>query len=65
MWERLVKWWDLREDVRTLRGLDDRMLEDMGLSRAEIRACVMAGTAEEARPVPCDPGDPSGRAVAC
>ena len=67
MWERLARWWDLREDVRVLQGLDDRMLEDMGLTRGEIRPRVMARTEDGAyfvavRP---EPEEPSGEAVAC
>jgi hypothetical protein len=65
MWKRLAKWWDLQEDVRTLRGLDDRMLEDMGLTRAEIRGRVMAEAGEDApRRVPEDSCGPWGVAAA-
>ena len=65
MWERLVTWWDRQDDILTLRGLDDRMLEDMGLTRAEIWARVMAERADraEARPAPDKPCGPP--AVAC
>ena len=60
MWKRLAAWWDRSEDVRTLRGLDDRMLEDMGLTRAEIRPRVM-GEAETGAPEPSAPCDPPDR----
>jgi hypothetical protein len=55
MWERFMRWWDLREDVHVLRGLDDRMLEDMGLTRGEIRRRVTAGAGAPERPVAQDP----------
>ena len=67
MWERLAKWWDLQEDVRVLKGLDDRMLEDMGLTRGTIRQRVTgeAEAGDEApRPVPRDPCGPWDVAVA-
>lgn len=40
MLERLAKWWTTQVDIQTLEHLDDRMLEDMGLVREEIRRCV-------------------------
>ena len=60
MWERFMRWWDLREDVHVLRGLDDRMLEDMGLTRGEIRRRVTAGAGAPERPVAQDPGGGDG-----
>jgi len=66
MWKRLAAWWDLSEDVRTLRDLDDRMLEDMGLARAQIRSRVMgrAGAGPAKASTPLEPWDgPEGEAV--
>ena len=37
MWERFVNWWERQDDILTLEGMSDRMLEDMGLARRDLR----------------------------
>ena len=36
----LARYWIRREAIKTLRGLDDRQLRDIGLQRCQIEAAV-------------------------
>ena len=36
----LVTYWDRRVAIKTLRGLDDRALRDIGIVRSQIEAAV-------------------------
>lgn len=42
MWNRIKQWWNAEGALVGLQGLSDRMLEDMGLDRDDLRARVMA-----------------------
>jgi Domain of unknown function (DUF1127) len=42
MWKRLQTWWKATGDLVQLRGLDDRLLADMGLAREDLAARVLA-----------------------
>lgn len=37
MWKEIARWWANQATVDLLRGFDDRMLQDMGLTREDIR----------------------------
>ncbi len=40
MWSRLKLWWRAEGDLVQLRGLDPRLLADMGLKREDLRDAV-------------------------
>ena len=48
MWNRILWWWRAEGDLAQLQGVSDRMLDDMGLSREDLRDRVMG----ESRPAP-------------
>ncbi|KAF0116003.1 MAG: hypothetical protein FD150_699 [Rhodobacteraceae bacterium] len=41
MWKRIKHWWDAEGALVGLQGVSDRMLEDMGLERADLRRRVL------------------------
>jgi uncharacterized protein YjiS (DUF1127 family) len=41
----LATYWERRAAIKTLRGLDDRALRDIGLARCHIEQAVLGGTA--------------------
>ncbi len=52
MWKRLKFWWQAEGDLAQLRGLNDRLLADMGLDREGLEGRVH-GRADPA-PAPHD-----------
>lgn len=40
MWKRLIAWWQADLDLQRLRGLDDRLLADIGIERTAMKALV-------------------------
>ena len=44
MWSKLKKWWATEGEMVQLRGLDDRLLADMGLEREGLRDRVQGVT---------------------
>ena len=44
-----VEWRTLRSAVRTLQGMDDRILADIGMSRGEIQSVVYGKGADQSR----------------
>lgn len=48
MWKRIRNWWQAEGALVGLQGVSDRMLEDMGLDREELRARVMGEAAPTA-----------------
>jgi len=40
---RLVRWFELNRVQRHLEGMDDRLLNDIGLERADIHSAVWRG----------------------
>lgn len=56
MWKRIKHWWQAEGDLAQLQGVSNRMLEDMGLDREELRASVMGeATAPVAMSCSCRP----------
>lgn len=41
MWNRIKDWWQAEGDLRTARGMSERALADMGLSREGLRGRVI------------------------
>jgi uncharacterized protein YjiS (DUF1127 family) len=50
MWKRLKAWWQADLDLQRLRGLDDRLLADIGMERAEMKALVFGTGAQGLTP---------------
>jgi len=44
-----VEWRTLRSAVRSLQGMDDRILADIGMSRSEIQSVVYGKGADQSR----------------
>lgn len=61
MLDRLTRWWRTEEDVQLLESLSDRMLEDMGIPREEIRPRVRAPAEAQDEEPAGRPGGPLGR----
>lgn len=55
MWKRLQHRWNAIGDLVRLRGLDDRLLADMGLEREGLSDRVLARETDHAAPAlaPC------------
>ncbi|MDP3196051.1 hypothetical protein [Tabrizicola sp.] len=46
MWNRVKRWWAAEGALVGLQGMNDRMLQDMGLEREGLRALVMGQRAD-------------------
>ena len=55
MWNRIKNWWQAEGALVGLQGVSDRMLEDMGLEREELRERVLGHQPEAAAPSVCRP----------
>ena len=55
MWKHLKKWWANEGAMVALRGLDDRLLADIGLERETLRARA-GGEAQPPEPPPTPAG---------
>lgn len=56
MWNRIKHWWRAEGALVRLQGASDRMLADMGLNRADLRARVVGQTAQAVAPARPDCG---------
>lgn len=41
MWKLIKRWWEAEGALVGLQGVSDRMLQDMGLEREDLRARVL------------------------
>lgn len=50
MWNRIKGWWAAEGALVGLQGMSDRMLQDMGLQREELRDQVLGRETEDPAP---------------